>query len=53
MWRAGPLWDCGNMVTKNGVVHLVDEDTEECSSLLIWVWLELGANLDDEGRSDS
>ena len=30
----------------------MDEDTEESSGLLVWVWLEVRVDLDDEGGSD-
>ena len=51
-WRAGPLWDCRNVVAENSVVHLVDEDTEESGGLFVGVRLELGVDFDDEGGSD-
>ena len=47
-----PLRDCGNVAAEGGVVHLVEEDTEEGGGLFVQVWLELGVDLDDEGRSD-
>ena len=53
MWRTRPLWDRRNIITEDGVVHLVDEDTGESSSFFIWIWLELRVDLDDESRSDS
>ena len=46
-----PLWDHWSVVAKSGVVDLVDQHTEEGSCLFIWVWLELGLDLDDECRS--
>jgi len=51
MRRAGPLWDCRNVVAESSVVDLVNEDSEEGSRLFIWVWLELGLDLDDERGS--
>ena len=52
-WRTNPrLWDSGNSVAERSVVHLVNEDTEESSRLLVWIRLELGIDLDDEGGSD-
>ena len=30
----------------------MDEDAEESGGFFIWVWLELGADLDDEGGSN-
>jgi len=35
------------------VVDLVDEDAEEGGRLFVWVWQELGLDLDDECRSHS
>jgi hypothetical protein len=52
MWRTGPLGKRGSVATKRGVVHLVKDDSEESGGLIGWVWLELGMDLDDEGRSD-
>jgi len=51
-WGAGPLGDCGNVITESGVVDLVDEDTEQGGSLFVWVRLKLRADLDDESGSD-
>ena len=53
MWRSIPLGNGGSVVTKGGVVNLVNEDSEEGSSLLASVRLELGLDIDDEGGSDS
>ena len=53
MWGARPLWNCRNIITKSGVVNLVDEEAEESSSFFTWVRLELWVDLDDEGRCDS
>ena len=50
---AGPLGNGGSVVTKGGVVNLVDEDSEEGSSLLACVRPELGLDINDEGRSNS
>jgi len=50
--RASPLWEGGNVVTKGGIVNLVDEDAEESSGLVIGVQLEVRVNFDDECRSD-
>ena len=52
MRRAGPLRKRGNVATERGVVHLVEEHSNESGGLVGWVWLELGMDLDDEGRSD-
>ena len=46
------LWDDGNGVAEGGIVHLVNEDTEEGGSLFVRIGLELGVDLDDEGGSD-
>ena len=51
-WRARPPWDPRGFVTKSGVVDLVDEDAEESGGFFVWVRLELGIDLDDEGGSD-
>ena len=53
MWRAGPLGNGGGVITKGGVVNLVDEDSEEGSSLFTCVRLELGLDIEDEGRCNS
>jgi len=53
MRGTSPLqWDGGDVVAKCGVVHLVDEDTEESGSFIASVGLELGVDLDDKGRSN-
>ena len=49
MRGSGPLWDGGDVVAEGGVVDLVEEDAEESSSFLVWVLLEFGVDLDDEG----
>ena len=41
----------GRVVSERGVVDLVDEDTEKGGSLVIWIRLELGIDLYDEGGS--
>jgi len=51
-WRAGPLWNPRCFVTESGVVDLVDEDTEESGSFFVWVRLEPGVDLDNEGGSN-
>ena len=50
--RACPLWESGGVVSEGGIVDLVDENTEESSSLTTRVGLELGLDVDDESRSD-
>ena len=52
MWGTGPLRDRGDVAAESGVVHLIDQDTEEGGCFFIWVWLELGVDLDDEGGGD-
>ena len=47
------MGDRRNFTTKCGVVNLVDEDTEESGCFFIWVLLEPGVDLNDEGGSDS
>ena len=46
------MWDGRDVIAESGVVHIVEDDTEESSGLLVWVRLELGVDLDDEGGSD-
>ena len=48
MWGTGPLRDGRSATVESGVVHLVDEDTEEGSGLFVRVWLELRVDQDDE-----
>ena len=51
--RTSPrLWDGRDVIAESGVVHIVEDDTEESSGLLVWVRLEFGVDLDDEGGSD-
>ena len=52
VWGPGPLWNLRDIATESGVVHLVDENAEESSGLFVWVRLELGVDLEDEGGSD-
>ena len=47
----GPLLDRRDIIAKGGVIHFVDEDTEESSGVFVWVGLELGVDFDDEGGS--
>ena len=51
-WRTGPLWNCGGIIAESGVIYLMDEDAEESGSLFVRVRLELGVDLDDEGRGN-
>ena len=53
MCRTSPLWEGGNITTEGGVVKFVDKDSEEGSSLFIWVLLELRVNLENECGSHS
>ena len=53
MGRAGPLWEGGSVVSKSGVVDLVDEDAEESGSLLGSVRLKLRLDIEDECSGDS
>jgi hypothetical protein len=50
--RAGPLWESGDVASEGGVVNLVDENTKEGGSLIVWIGFELRVYLDDEGRGD-
>ena len=47
-----PLRDRRNVVAESSVVDLVNEDAEEGGGFFVWVWLELGVDLNDEGGSD-
>jgi len=49
-WRAGPLWQSGDIATEGGIVDLVDQDTKEGGGFFVWIRLELGVDLDDECR---
>ena len=51
--RAGPLRKGEDIISKRGVIELVEQDAEERSGLVTRVWLELGVDLDDERRGDS
>ena len=46
------LWERGDVVSKSGVVNLVDEDAEEGSGIGVGVGLQLGVDLNDESTSD-
>jgi hypothetical protein len=46
------LWNSGNVVSKRGVVYLVDKDTEEGVGLIARVGLELRLGLGDECGGD-
>jgi hypothetical protein len=46
------LWEGGNVVSEGGVVHLVDEETEESGGLVVRVLLKVGVDLDDECGCD-
>ena len=52
-WRAIPLWESGDVVSKSGVVNLVNKDSEESGGFITRVGLEMGVDLDDECRGDS
>ena len=51
-WGARPLRECRNVAAESGVVNLVNEDAEESSGFFVWIRLELGVDLNDEGGSD-
>ena len=48
----GPSWEGGNVVSKSGVVNLVDKDAEKGSGLVTGVRLKRRVDLDDERRGD-
>jgi len=50
--RAGPVGERRDFIAKSGVVNLVDEDAEESGRFFVWVRLELGVEVDDEGGGD-
>ena len=50
--RRGRLWKSGNIVSKGGVVNLVEKDTEEGVGLRTRVGLALRVDLDDECGGD-
>jgi len=50
VWGTGPSWwESGNIIAESGAVYLVDQDAEEGGRLFVWVWPDLGVDLDDEG----
>ena len=52
MRSPGSLWEGGNVVSKGGVVDLVDKDTEESDSLITRVGMKLRLDIEDESRGD-
>jgi hypothetical protein len=46
------LWEGWRVVAEGGVIDLVNKDAEESCSLVVRVWFELGADLDDECGGD-
>ena len=50
--RTIPLWDGGNVIAESGLVHVVEDYTEESGGILVRIRLELGVDPDDEGGSD-
>ena len=48
--RACPLREGGSVISEGGIVDLVDEDAEECSSLITRVGLELRLDVEAKGR---
>ena len=52
MGRAGPLWECGSVISEGGVVDLVDENAKESGSLVTRVGPELRLNIEDECGGD-
>jgi len=51
--RAVPLWEGWRVIPEGGVIDLINENTEEGSSLVVWVRLEVRVDLDDECGADS
>lgn len=51
--RIGPLREGGDIISKGGVIHLVDEDSEERDRLCASVGLKLRIDLDDKCGGDS
>ena len=52
MGGTGPLRKGGSVVSKGGVVDLVDKDTEESDSLITRIGLEARLDVEDESRCD-
>ena len=52
MGGTGPLRKGGSVVSKGGVVDLVDKDTEESHSLITRIGLESRLDVEDESRCD-
>ena len=46
-----PLRKGRNVAAEGGVVYLIDQDPEEGGGLIVRIGLELGVDVDDEGRS--
>ena len=51
--RTCPLWEGGSVVSKCGVVDLVDEDAEESNGLITRIGPKLRLDIEDESRCDS
>ena len=47
------MGDGGSVITKGGIVYLINENTEEGSSLITSVRLELRLDVEDECRGYS
>ena len=50
-WGALPAWKCGNFAPESGVVHIVEDDTQERNGFIARVWSELGL-IEDDGGGD-
>ena len=50
--RSVPLWESGNIISKGGVVDLVNKNTKERGGFVARIRLELGVDLDYERGSD-
>ena len=51
-WGVKPLRECRNVAAESSIVDLVNEDAEEGGGFFVWIRLELGVDLNDEGGSD-
>ena len=52
VWGAVPLWEGGSIVSKGGIIDLVNKDTEEGDGVIVRVGSELGLDIDDECGGD-
>ena len=52
LWGTGPLWEGRNIISEGCIVCLVDQDTEEGSSLVVGVGAKFRLDVDDECGGD-